>query len=280
MTIQFADVVGKRVRYVREGSGEPLVLIHGLGNFAISWIKNIKMLAKHFTVYALDLPGHGYSTPLKKEEASLEFSSLFLESFFDELGLDQFVCAGASLGGLISLRYVLDYPGRVKKLVLVNSAGLGRGISLFLRIMTFPFVGEYFARPDPKLIRGMMERLVHNKECIPKSMVPAIARVRTLNGIRESMLVLLRYGVNILGQKKHALQVKELKQIKIPVLLLWGEEDSIFSVKQAYRAAKLLPDATLRVFPETGHLLPLERPREFEKEVIEFVLNNKKGGEK
>lgn len=275
--IKSIEIEGKLIRYLKEGRGEPLVLIHGLGNFMISWMQNTKNLAKRFTVHALDLPGHGYSSPLKKGEASLSFSSAFLERFFDKVGLDKFTCVGASLGGLICLRYALDYPDRVKKLVLVNSAGLGRGISWFLRVMSLPLVGEYFSRPDPKVVRRMSEKLVYHKECIPEEMVHALVHVRSIEDLRKNMLELLRYGVNMRGQKKRIIHLQELGNVTTPTLLLWGENDPVFSVEQAYRAVSLFPNAALRVFPETGHLLSLERPREFERAIIEFVLDDKGG---
>lgn len=268
----FIKVLGKRVRYLKKGTGPPIVLIHGLGNFMICWTKNINALSKRFSVYALDLPGHGYSDPLKKDEMNLAFSSLFLENFFKVLGLNQFICVGESLGGLIAMRYVIDYPGRVQKLVLVNSAGLGRGASLFLRLMSLPIVGEYFSRPSNKMVRQMLERLVYDKKCVPKHMVNALVLVRSAKELRQNMLGLLRYGVNFSGQRKHIIQTKQLKHIKIPTLLLWGENDPLFSVKQARRAVKYLPNAVLQVFPKTGHLLPMEKPREFEKAVVEFAF--------
>ncbi len=268
---KFIDIDGKQIRYSKSGRGEPLVLIHGLGGFMIVWEGNIRSLSRNFTVYALDLPGHGYSSALQKDELNLEFSSLFLEKFFQALGLDNFVCVGTSLGGLIAMRYTFDYPGRVRKLILVGSAGLGKRMSILLRFMSLPFVGEYFSRP--KFVRKMLEQLVYDKRIITERLVEEFAKIRSKAELRRNTLGLLRYGVNIRGQRKHIIQEAELHKITIPTLLLWVENDPIFPVEQARRAVKHFPNAVLRVFPKTGHLVYLEQPEGFRKAIVEFALD-------
>src|ERR671911_319451 len=135
------EVGGLSTRYLEAGAGEPLVLLHALGESAFDWRWVLPTLARTHRVYAPDLPGFGVSA-----KPAADYSSAFFErfaaGFLDALSLQPAAVVGNSLGGLVALRLVLSEPGRLGALVLVDSAGLGRSVTYALRSLTAPGYGE------------------------------------------------------------------------------------------------------------------------------------------
>jgi 4,5:9,10-diseco-3-hydroxy-5,9,17-trioxoandrosta-1(10),2-diene-4-oate hydrolase len=262
--------LGVNVRYFRMGQGPPVVLIHGLGESSLVWCSNIEDLASHHTVIALDLPGHGASdTPLW--DHSLETMMKFLTAFMDSLHLQRPSLVGNSLGGLVSLSVGLGRPDRIDKLVLANSAGLGREVSGFLRLLSLPVLGEFMALPKQQSIRFLMSRLPEADDGLTEAFVTALFEERRRPGNTAAMLRMLRSGVNLLGVKPWAVLTHRLSELKAPTLLLWGRQDAIFPVKHAYRAARLIPKARLKVFDNCGHWPQRDVRKDFNKLVLRFL---------
>ena len=130
-------VAGLDIHYYTAGEGEPLVVIHGGGGDARTWLSNIAALAGKYTVYAPDLPGYGGSQPLAGDYYIPELTE-FVDDFSDNLGLESFNLVGHSLGGAVALNYALEFPYKIRKLVLVSSLCLGREIALWVRLLSIP----------------------------------------------------------------------------------------------------------------------------------------------
>ena len=122
---RFISVDGLKVHFKHTGKGTPVVLLHGGGNDWHEWAENLDALAQVSEVFALDFPGFGLSdAPQDPIHPSWMIS--FIKEFTDAVGLKKISLVGQSLGGMISAAFALEYPERVKKLVLVDSAGLGK----------------------------------------------------------------------------------------------------------------------------------------------------------
>ena len=122
---QSIDVGGLPVCYLMAGEGPPLVLLHALGESALDWRWVLPALAHTHRVYAVDLPGFGYSGKPSAEYSPAFFTS-FVGAYLDALGLERTALVGNSLGGLVALHLALSDPARVSALGLAASAGLGR----------------------------------------------------------------------------------------------------------------------------------------------------------
>ena len=123
------------IHYLTGGHGDPLIVVHGGGNGARAWRKNIKALSENYTVYVPDLPGYGRSQPIDGDYYVPELVD-FVDGFAQSLGLKSFHLMGHSLGGSIALHYALKFPHKLKKLVLVSSMCLGREIALWVRFLS------------------------------------------------------------------------------------------------------------------------------------------------
>ena len=261
---------GVTIRLLTAGSGAPVVLIHGLGNSIASWRNNIGPLSKSFRVYAVDLPGHGLSTGYDRRY-NLSYGAKFMTQLLDSLGLSQVSLAGSSLGGLVAMKTALDLPDKIDRLVLVGSAGLGRELALFLRLLTLPGVGELMSRPSRRKTRWTLERIIHDHSLITESLLGEVHQYRAMPGVSGTMLQILRTGATIRGQKDEVILLNQLESLNMPVLIAWGVQDRILPVRHAYRAHEHIKGSRLHIFQECGHWPQLEKSEEFNTLVEEFL---------
>jgi pimeloyl-ACP methyl ester carboxylesterase len=270
----YIDVSGVRSRYWQAGqNGPPVVLIHGLGASADIWSANLGALAARHRVWVPDLPGFGRAEKPAWMDYSPGAYSRFLLAFMTALGIGRASLVGHSLGGGVALRVILDDPGRVDRLILLSSAGIGREVSLPLRIASLPRFERIFFKPplpvftrflhrlvfDPAAITGEFARLYYEMFFQPSSIrafTGILRSIATLRGARPGVLEPIRVG---------------LGTITAPTLVLWGRQDRILPVNQALDAAGRIPGARLHVFERCGHMPNVEYPEEFNRLVLEFL---------
>jgi pimeloyl-ACP methyl ester carboxylesterase len=247
---------GRDISYYRAGHGEPLLVIHGGGGDARTWWKNIVELAGKYTVFAPDLPGYGGSDPLDGSYCIPELSE-FIGKFTTKLGLEKFYLIGHSLGGGIALNYTLGSPNKVKKLVLVSSLCLGREIAFWVRLFSIPAMIKSIGA----LVLGVLKGI----KWLLNYMNPA-------NVIMPLSPAAVTIGGNMTTFRQQALVLDHrLPEIHIPTLLVWGERDPIVPVKHAYRAAKIIPDCTVKVFKKRGHNVHRDELKQFSRLITGFL---------
>lgn len=147
---RFIDVDGMKVHYRDEGSGPPLLLLHGTGASLHTFNAWAAALSPHFRVVRMDLPGFGLTGPSPGADYSIPAFVAFVESFRKAVGLERFALGGNSLGGQIAWSYAVQYPERVTELILVDSAGypIHRPVLLF-RLARTPVLSSLLALMDP-----------------------------------------------------------------------------------------------------------------------------------
>lgn len=272
---RYLDLDGLRTRYRCTGEpGEPVVLLHGLASSLDIWEAAMPRLARSRRVYAFDLPGHGHSAPPSEPRYDTDFLVDHLDAFLDAVGLRPTAVVGLSLGGAVALRYLLRFgTGRVTKLVLVGSAGLGRGLHAGFRAATVPGLGEELTRPSREGMARQLRHMVYDKATIDDRMVDGAFRNARRPGVQQTLLGALRANVDIEGQRPWLYEpiVAMLPAIDIPTLIVWGENDEMIPVEHGRRAAERMPGARLHVVPRCGHLPPVEHPGEFGRVVGEFL---------
>ncbi len=268
------DVGGLPAHYLTAGEGPPLVLLHALGESALDWQWVLPALARTHRVYALDLPGFGYSAK-PSAEYSPAFFARFVGAYLDALGLERPAVVGNSLGGLAALRLALSEPARVGALGLVASAGLGREVTYALRLPTLPGYGEA-AVVWGKTPLGAFQRawsrvplLFGRPERVPAEWITEQTRIAQLPGFTEATMAALRAQVDLGGQRE--VLVDQLPHLPMPTLVIWGERDRVFPYSQGQRAFSRLRRGTLELIPDCGHLSHVERPDRFAAILGEFL---------
>ena len=266
----YVDINGMNVHYAMAGDGPPVVLLHGLGASHLTWQENIEALAEKFTVYAMDIPGHGDSV---KEGVTytIDASVSFTFGFLDAMGLESAALVGNSMGGLIALKSALAASDRVSHLCLIDTAGFGKEIAPFLRIMSLPFVGELAERQATRSTSNMLRQIFAGKNIATEALTAELVRTRSLPGARSAVLKTLREGVNIFGMKpKHRL-LAQLPGLPMPIMVVWGGRDRFSPLSHAYAAADAVPSAKLLVLPDAGHWPHMQEPGVFNPELTAFL---------
>lgn len=225
------EIDGLPMHYLHAGKlREPVVLIHGLGGSAEAWVTLMPMLSHKFEVYAPDMPGFG-CTPLAPGKQCISTHVAYLGHFLDRLNAPQVTLVGHSLGGWIALRYAAEHPTRVKRLYLLNSAGL-------MREGTFvPYA------PDREAARAYIQRLLCYYGPVPTFLLDAVVSVS-----REPA-----YS-GFIANYDRAEDVDEiLARITIPTTIVWGTEDRIFPLTCAYDFHAGIPNSRLVLVPGVSH---------------------------
>ncbi len=271
--IESVEVGGNKLRYIKTGRGPALVLLHTLRTQLDLFEKVVPELAEHFTVYALDYPGHGYSDiPEARYDAG--FFASAVEGFLDKLDLRDVTLAGVSIGGSIALIAASRRNPRVARVVAVNpyDYAKGRGMarsSVFGGFVTYasllPVVGETVMRLRNFLImKAVLQGGVADAKSIPPALLKEMYLVGNRDGHYRAFLSLLR---NARSWEEAA---KDYGRIEIPVLLIWGDQDWARPAEREHDR-DLIPNVTMQTVAGGGHFLPLDRPQDLTEAIIGFA---------
>jgi len=268
---KYITLNGIKVRYVVEGNGPPVLLLHGFGQFLECWLLNIEPLSEKYQVYAIDFPGHGLSDK-PRIEYSLPAAVKFLADFMKALKIERASLVGHSIGGLVSLITAINSPEKVDKLILTDCAGLTTETPLFHRLLTFPVIGEILVRPTIRAgIRRGMRRAFYNPDIITEKMVDLNYMYLKTPGAKEAMLSIIRCSVSLNGPRSEIVAADKLDEVSVPTLLIHGAQDRAIPLKYSMMACRLIPDARLRVIERCGHCPHLEQADEFNEAVLAFL---------
>ena len=259
----------------RGGSGEPLVLIHGIGHTWRGWKPMLPQLERRFDVLAVDLPGHGHSAALPAgTDSTPEALADAVEREMIGAGFDTAHISGNSLGGWIALE--LARRGRARTVTAISPAGLQHGRekqwgASILRGMRF-FARS--ARPPEAALRNPVTRSLLAGPATarpwrydPDLLIEATAIFADNPGFEATLPHVL-----------HA-QPRGLTTLKTPVLLLWGKLDLILLPRQGGRFERLIPGAELRYISGAGHVPMTDVPDLLADAITEFALASGRVGQ-
>ena len=241
---------GLRLHYAEQGDREEeaIIFLHAYADSWFSYGRVLPLLSPAYQAFALDQRGHGDSDKPECCYAADDYAA-DVDAFMEAVGIDEATLVGDSSGGLIAQRVALDYPHRVSRLVLIGSPTTLVGNEAVmewwesLRTLEDPI--------PPEFVRDLLESIIHHP--LPEEFLE--------RAISQSLKVPARVwrdyweGV-VLGVDDTA----RLGEIGAPTMILWGEWDALLPREEQERRAAAIPDATLLVYPETGHLAHWVRP--------------------
>lgn len=262
--------------YTLAGSGEPLLLVHGLGSTRQTWNPILAGLAETYTVIAPDLPGHGESDA-PAGDYSLGALAAALRDLLVVLGLPSATVVGHSLGGGIALQFGYQFPERTDRLVLISSGGLGRQLTPALRAATLPgsrTVVAAMARTPRgvsrrmfSLITATMPGLLARSDAEP--VAEQLYRLRQA-GQRQTFVRTARTVINWRGQSVSATQ--HLRPLAdLPIMLIWGADDRTIPPHHHRTVARMLTDPHLLEIPGAGHFPHETAPETVLPELLRFL---------
>jgi 4,5:9,10-diseco-3-hydroxy-5,9,17-trioxoandrosta-1(10),2-diene-4-oate hydrolase len=266
-------VAGHNIRFIEKGKGPPLVLLHGMGGSLEWWEYNLDFFSQKYRTIAFDFPGFGFSS-----KSGIDFrknsASDFMVSFLDAFQLSKASLIGNSMGGLFAFLTAADQADRIDKLVLVANVGFGPKLSIPLRLGTvFPFGELALSIPNQLTAKLFLDRLFYDSRKIPSHLIPTVLKIFNLPKTRKVCLQFLRSGVNLKGLKEEIwLKILDrASSLPHKTLIVWGKNDKVASLDQAYVGEKLIKNSQLHVFERCGHLPQLEWFEEFNRLVLDFL---------
>ncbi len=240
-------------KYIDEGQGETLLLLHGLFGALSNWAGVINHFKSNYRVIIPLMPIH--EMPIK--EAGCEGLTEFIEGFVDFKGLDKFSVIGNSLGGHVALIYTLRHPEKIQRLILTGSSGL------FENSMG----GSYPKRGNYEYIKERVEYTFYDPKTASKELVDEVFEIT--NSIPKVMRI-----IAIAKSAQRNNMAKDIVHIKAPTLLIWGLNDTITPPEVGHEFNQLIPGSTLKFIDKCCHAPMMERPAEFNKIVTEWLNNN------
>ena len=252
-----------------------MVLIHGITSDSSTWQRVMPYLARRFTVVAPDLLGHGASAK-PKGDYSLGAQASGLRDLLLMLGHERATFVGHSLGGGIAMQLSYQFPELCERLVLVDSGGLGREVSPLLRAATLP--GSEYVLPLlaatrllelGRLATGLLGRVGLRLGTDIEEMARGHATLSDPEA-RAAFIHTLRSVVDPGGQRVEASNRLYLAR-HIPMLLVWGEHDTIIPVAHGHAAHQRVPGSRLEVFSKSGHFPQLDEPERFLHALSDFI---------
>ena len=274
MQFETVSLHGRPVAYVEAGSGPLLLLIHGMAGTLENWSEVIEPLARHHTVVAPDLPGHGGSAP-GGGDYSLGGLASGLRDLLVALGHKRATLVGHSLGGGIAMQFSYQFPEVTERLVLVSSGGLGPEVSPILRAAALPGADLFIATTAAAARKagGTIARGLGAIGLRPSADVAEVARgygSLADSERRAAFLATVRSVIGTGGQKIQAVDRLYLAE-GMPVLIVWGERDPIIPAHHGRAAHEAIPGSRLEIFPGTGHIPQLEQPARFVAVLEQFL---------
>lgn len=269
------DVGDLRLHALKAGSGPTLLLLHGDGDSALDWQWVIEPLARTYTVIAPTLPGYGRSDPPPAYDPDTFIQILC--RLLDVTGTTNAAVAGNSFGGLLATRLALREPDRVRALVLVDSAGLGRALHPLVVAEAWPGVGEVFRYIGGLSLvarqRARARQLVMfaNPLRAPHEWLEDQRRLPQQQHYLRTTVLARRHVLDARGQRD--LVLDELSDVGIPTLVVWGGKDSVIPRQHQDAALVRLARGTAVVIPDAGHLPQIEQPARFVDAVLAFLAD-------
>lgn len=273
--LQYVVLHGYRRAYRMMGSGPAMLLLHGLGCDSSTWSSVMPTLAKHYTVIAPDLLGHGDSDK-PNADYSLGGYANGMRDLLTILGIDKVTVVGHSLGGGIAMQFAYQYPERTERVCLVSTGGLGPEVTPLIRFLTVPGSGAVIGAATIRPLRPIVSRSLHALSRIGLPLTRDLDEVSDIYvnladpDMRRAVRRVTSHVLNWRGQYVTMTDRAYLARL-MPMLVIWGKQDAVIPVSHAGTARSYAANAEVYVLDKSGHFPHKDHPEEFCRLVTEFV---------
>ena len=267
----FASVEGTHLHWVEMGEASdlaPVVLLHGLNDSHLTWKRVAHALAVDRRVLMPDLPGYGLS---ERSDASYELAwhAHIIVKWLASLGLEKVDVVGHSFGGGVAQTMLLECPSSIRRLVLVASGGLGREVSVALRLASLPAMVELFGQRFMGF--GTRVALQRSRGGFSKGEVEALCAINSTRGSARAFARTVRDVIDWRGQRRTFFQRAEELSALPPIAVFWGDRDQVIPIAHGTTFSECVEGVVLTPFPGCGHYLHNEQPEAFVRALREFL---------
>lgn len=261
---KYYDAGGVRTRGFEKGSGSPLILLHGGGGHAETWVRNVIPLSEHFRVFAIDYLGHGYTDIPDGMSRNLDDFCKHLINFMDAVGIEKANLVGESMGGQISVLMAHEHPERVEKIGLIvggipsQEHGYTAGITQFQELSK---VAQ--GNPTFETIRKRMEWLFYDPKTLPDELVEARLKIYSRPKQEAS-------GRSAQAGRRNYGLIEKIPKLKAPILFFWTTHNPTCPWHVAEKVHLTVPGSRFVLVDKAGHWPQFEQAEVFNRTLIEF----------
>ena len=222
----------------------------------------------------MDLPAFGLTGPFLNKDYSISNYTTFLKEFLDSLNIKQCILVGNSLGGEIAWRFALKEPVMAKKLILIDPGGypvISKSVPIAFKLAKIPILNKFLTYITPRfLVRSSIENVYFDKSKVSDLLVNRYFDLTLRKGNREAIVNRLKVSTSLTNVKNTYENIKKIKQT---TLIIWGNNDQLIPVENAYKFKNDIANSKLIVMQKTGHVPMEEKPLESLKHVTNFLKN-------
>ena len=267
---RYFDYKGAKVCYVDAGKpdGEPIIFLHGVLGDIHLWRKTMKALEKDYRVLAIDLPGYGKSDKGEQIPMSISYYAGVIHEFIELKQLKKPALAGVSLSGHIVLYYALNFPDEISKAVVAGSVGVDREMKWYEE-MEYAALWHNFII-DKVLTRKNFQKIWTQQFSCSREYDAEYDQMPIFHDPKEHELFIASFNNSISSIFFTSLR-DSVKEIRVPLLILWGGFDQHHGVQDAYYLHEQVPGSKLAISSQCGHLLMLDDPEFFNGALVNFL---------
>jgi pimeloyl-ACP methyl ester carboxylesterase len=246
---RYESMDGYRLHYIDMGRGDPVVLVHGFADSTYSWHKNLLVLLnEHFRVIMVDQPGLGFSDiPPDSHTYTIENQAEEILRLLDKLQIQHFSLVGHSMGGGIALYLSQKVPDRIDKAVAIDPACFKISRRFIMAFPGMDHMASIFA--SRWLLGCSLKDVYYNDDKVNEVLIDEYARYLNRHGSWKVLSKLSRQYFS----DAFALMTQGYEEMTLPLLIIWGEEDSWISVEHGARLHRKVPNSRFSRLPRCGH---------------------------
>jgi 2-hydroxy-6-oxonona-2,4-dienedioate hydrolase len=268
----FLDAGGIRTRFLSSGTPEKplLVLLHGAGGHAETYIRNLAAHGQHFWVYAIDLVGHGWTD---KPDISYEIPAYadHVLKVIAALGRKTAYISGESLGGWVATHLAIHFPETVEKLVLNTTGGWTAHPNVMERIKELSM--QAVENPTYEALKARLEFLMFDKSMVYDDLIETRRAIYAQSGFADVMRKLLCLQEMDI-RRRNMFTAQDYPRIKCPTLVLWTSHDPTATPAEGQQIASMIPVCKFVVMNKCGHWPQFEDAQAFNHLQLDFFLGN------
>ncbi|WP_159943257.1 MULTISPECIES: alpha/beta fold hydrolase [unclassified Nocardiopsis] len=255
------------VRWARLGEGDPLVLLHGTPFSSYVWRHVARALSTRYTVHVWDMPGYGASAKFEGQDVSLAAQQSAFTALLDHWELSRPAVVAHDFGGAVALRAAVLDKVAYARLALVDAVSVRPWGSDFFRLVNAN--ADVFAALPPHLHEALVGAYVSSAAHTPLRADTLAALVEPWLGTEGQPAF---YRQIAQADERHTAEVEDgYADLDLPVLVLWGEQDTWLPLDRGRTLAAAVPGARLRTLPGAGHLVQEDVPAELTAALVDFL---------
>jgi len=267
---KFLTVEGVRLHYQELGSGYPVICIHGAGpgaNAESNFKLNAGAFSEKFRVILYDMPQYGKSDKVVLTEPRLKYNARILNGFMAALGIDKAHIVGNSMGGQVAMKFGIDYPDRLTRVVIIGSGGVP-AIFAPSPVEGVKLIARYYkgSGPSREKLRELLQTILYDSSLLTEETFEE----RYQASIDPET-------VELFGKRQGEMPREnlgpDLHKLKAKLLAVWGMDDRFGALDVGLQLTRMVPDARMHIFTKCGHWAQVEHAAEFNRLVLDFLIN-------